>query len=60
MARLFFHYGLPFWGYDESESSTNQGLSLGFLWWHVKKHLDMEKVILENASQNDTLSCPMI
>ncbi|XP_070040879.1 uncharacterized protein [Nicotiana tomentosiformis] len=47
-------------GHDESESSTNQGLFLGFLRWHGDKHPDVGKVILENAPQNDALTCPMI
>ncbi|XP_060202974.1 uncharacterized protein LOC132631416 [Lycium barbarum] len=60
VARLLLHYGLPFRGHDESESSTNQGFFLGFLRWHGDKHPDVGKVILENAPQNDTLTCPMI
>ncbi|XP_016498890.2 uncharacterized protein LOC107817546 [Nicotiana tabacum] len=60
VARLLLLYGLPFRGHDESESSTNQGLFQGFLRWHEDKHPDMGKVILENAPQNDTLTCPII
>nr|XP_009777610.1 PREDICTED: zinc finger MYM-type protein 1-like [Nicotiana sylvestris] len=60
VARLLLLYGLPFRGHDESESSTNQGLFLGFLRWHGDKHPDVGKVILENAPQNDTLTCPII
>ncbi|XP_075076770.1 uncharacterized protein LOC107819162 [Nicotiana tabacum] len=60
VARLILLYGLAFRGHDESESSTNQGLFLGFLRWHEDKHPDMGKVILENAPQNDTLTCPII
>ncbi|XP_016508382.2 uncharacterized protein LOC107825966 [Nicotiana tabacum] len=60
VARLLLLYGLPFRGHDESESSTNQGLFLGFLQWHGDKHPDVGKVILENAPQNDTLTCPII
>ncbi|XP_060202957.1 uncharacterized protein LOC132631399 [Lycium barbarum] len=60
VARLLLHHGLPFRGHDESESSTNQGFFLGFLRWHGDKHPDVGKVILENAPQNDTLTCPMI
>ncbi|XP_009623813.1 uncharacterized protein LOC107796554 [Nicotiana tabacum] len=60
VARLLLLYGLPFRGHDESESSTNQGLFLGFLQWHGDNHLDVGKAILENAPQNDTLTCPMI
>ncbi|XP_060195472.1 uncharacterized protein LOC132624761 [Lycium barbarum] len=60
VARLLLHHGLPFRGHDESESSTNQGFFLGFLRWHGDKHPDMGKVILENAPQNNTLTCPMI
>ncbi|XP_075098040.1 uncharacterized protein LOC107788001 [Nicotiana tabacum] len=58
--RLLLLYGLPFRGHDESESSTNQGLFLGFLRWHGDKHPDVGKVILKNTPQNDTLTCPMI
>ncbi|KAK4738470.1 hypothetical protein R3W88_002167 [Solanum pinnatisectum] len=46
--------------HDESESSINQGFFLGLLRWHGDKHPDEGKVILENATQNDTLTCPMI
>ncbi|XP_019251298.1 PREDICTED: zinc finger MYM-type protein 1-like [Nicotiana attenuata] len=60
VARLLLHHGLPFRGHEESESSTNQGLFLSFLRWHGDKHPDVGKVILENAPQNDTLTCPMI
>ncbi|XP_070047231.1 uncharacterized protein [Nicotiana tomentosiformis] len=60
VARLLLLYGLPFRGHDESESSTNQGLFLGFLRWHGDKHPDVGKVILENTPQNDTLTCLMI
>nr|XP_009803107.1 PREDICTED: zinc finger MYM-type protein 1-like [Nicotiana sylvestris] len=60
VARLLLLYGLPFRGHDESESSTNQGLFLGFLRWHGDKHPDVGKTILENAPQNDTLTCPII
>ncbi|XP_009624742.2 uncharacterized protein [Nicotiana tomentosiformis] len=60
VARLLLLYGLPFRGHDESESSTNQGLFLGFLRWHGDKHPDVGKVILKNTPQNDTLTCPMI
>ncbi|XP_009615395.2 uncharacterized protein [Nicotiana tomentosiformis] len=60
VARLLLLYGLPFRGHDESESSTNQGLFLGFLRWHGDKHPDVGKVKLENAPQNNTLTCPMI
>ncbi|XP_015159887.1 zinc finger MYM-type protein 1-like [Solanum tuberosum] len=60
VSRLLLQYGLPFRGHDESESSINQGFFLGFLRWHGDKHLDVGKVILENAPQNDTLTCPMI
>ncbi|XP_009600418.2 uncharacterized protein [Nicotiana tomentosiformis] len=60
VARLLLLYGLPFRGHDESESSTNQGLFLGFLRLYGDKHTDVGKVILENAPQNDTLTCPMI
>ncbi|XP_075091691.1 uncharacterized protein LOC142171880 [Nicotiana tabacum] len=60
VAILLLHHGLLFRGHYESEYSTNQGLFLSFLWWHKDKHLDVGKVILENAPQNDTLTCPMI
>lgn len=60
VARLLLHHGLPFQGHDESEYSTNQGLFLSFLRWHGDKYPDVGKVILENAPQNDTLTCPMI
>ncbi|XP_075085047.1 uncharacterized protein LOC142168284 [Nicotiana tabacum] len=60
VARLLLLYGLPFRGHDESETSTNKGLFLGFLRWHGDKHPDVGKVILENAPQNDTLTCHMI
>ncbi|XP_070029370.1 uncharacterized protein [Nicotiana sylvestris] len=60
VARLLLLYGLPFRGHDESESSTNQGLFQGFLRWHGDKHPDVGKTILENAPQNDTLTCPII
>ncbi|KAK4717543.1 hypothetical protein R3W88_015881 [Solanum pinnatisectum] len=60
VSRLLLQYGLPFRGHDESESSINQGFFLGLLRWHGDKHPDVGKVILENAPQNDTLTCPMI
>ncbi|XP_047270393.1 uncharacterized protein LOC107874154 [Capsicum annuum] len=60
VARLLLYYGLPFRGHDESESSSNQGYFLIFLRWHRDNHLDVGKVILEKAPQNDTLTCPMI
>ncbi|XP_070042930.1 uncharacterized protein [Nicotiana tomentosiformis] len=60
VARLLLLYELPFRGHDKSESSTNQGLFLGFLRWHGDKHPDVGEVILEKAPQNDTLTCPMI
>ncbi|KAM3266849.1 zinc finger MYM-type protein 1-like [Capsicum annuum] len=60
VARLLLYYGLPFRGHHESESSSNQGYFLGFLWWHGDSHPDVGKVILEKAHQNDTLTCPMI
>ncbi|KAH0648628.1 hypothetical protein KY285_033876 [Solanum tuberosum] len=60
VSRLLLQYGLPFRGHDESESSINQGFFLGFLRWHGDKHPNVGKVILENAPQNDTLTCPMI
>ncbi|KAG5605674.1 hypothetical protein H5410_027166 [Solanum commersonii] len=60
VSRLLLQYGLPFRGHDESESSINQGFFLGFLRWHRDRHLDVGKVILKNAPQNDTLTCPMI
>ncbi|XP_049414539.1 uncharacterized protein LOC125877237 [Solanum stenotomum] len=61
VSRLLLQYGLPFRGHDESEFSINQGfLFLGFLRWHGDKHPDVGKVILENAPQNDTSTCPMI
>ncbi|KAG5604765.1 hypothetical protein H5410_026257 [Solanum commersonii] len=43
---------------DESESSINQGF-LGFC-DGTGQTSDVGKVILENAPQNDTLTCPMI
>ncbi|KAM3245897.1 hypothetical protein P3L10_007664 [Capsicum annuum] len=60
VTRLLLYYGLPFRGHDESESSSNQGYFLEFLRWHGDNHPDVEKVILEKAPQNDTLTCPMI
>ncbi|XP_015159843.1 uncharacterized protein [Solanum tuberosum] len=60
VSRLLLQYGLPFRGHDESESSINQGFFLGFLRRHGDKHPDVGKVILKNAPQNDTLTCPMI
>ncbi|XP_009613943.2 uncharacterized protein [Nicotiana tomentosiformis] len=60
VARRLSHHGLPFRDHDESEYSTNQILFLSFLRWHGDKHPDVGKVIIENAPQNDTLTCPMI
>ncbi|XP_049386429.1 uncharacterized protein LOC125850608 [Solanum stenotomum] len=60
VSRLLLQYGLPFRGHDESESSINQDFFLGFLRWLGDKHPDVGKVILENAPQNDMLTCPMI
>ncbi|KAG5586379.1 hypothetical protein H5410_046813 [Solanum commersonii] len=60
VSRLLLQYGLPFRGHDESESSINQSCFLEFLRWHGDKRSYVEKVILENAPQNDTLTCPMI
>ncbi|XP_047260139.1 zinc finger MYM-type protein 1-like [Capsicum annuum] len=60
VARLLLYHGLPFRGHGESEASTNQSYFLGFLRWHGDKHPDVEKVILEKAPQNDTLTCPII
>ncbi|XP_047270304.1 zinc finger MYM-type protein 1-like [Capsicum annuum] len=60
VARLLLYHELSFRGHDESEASTNQGYFLEFLRWHGDKHPDVEKVILEKAPQNDTLTCPMI
>ncbi|KAM3303301.1 hypothetical protein P3S67_014331 [Capsicum chacoense] len=60
VARLLLYYELSFRGHEESESSSNQGYFLGLLRWHGDNHPDMEKVILEKAPQNDTLTCPMI
>ncbi|XP_070026207.1 uncharacterized protein [Nicotiana sylvestris] len=54
VARLLLLYGLPFRGHDESESSTNQGLFLGFLRWHGDKHPDVGKDII-NACAKETL-----
>ncbi|KAK4716118.1 hypothetical protein R3W88_014456 [Solanum pinnatisectum] len=60
VSRLLLQYELPFRGHDESESSINQGFFLRLLRWHGDKHPDVGKVMLENAPQNDTLTCPMI
>ncbi|XP_027767933.1 uncharacterized protein LOC114074273 [Solanum pennellii] len=60
VSRLLLQYGLPFRGLDESKSSTNQGFFLGFLRWHGDKHLNVENLILENAPQKETLTCPII
>ncbi|KAK4720078.1 hypothetical protein R3W88_018416 [Solanum pinnatisectum] len=60
VSRLLLQYELPFRGHDESEPSINQGFFLEFLRWHGDKHRDVGKVILQNAPQNDTLTCPMI
>ncbi|KAM3236184.1 hypothetical protein P3L10_016221 [Capsicum annuum] len=60
VARLLLYHGLSFRGHDKSEASTNQDYFLGFLRWHGDKHPGVEKVILQKAPQNDTLTCPMI
>lgn len=60
VSRLLLQYELSFRAHDNSECLTNQEFFLGFFQWHGDKHPDVEKLVLENAPQNDTLTCSMI
>ncbi|TMW83581.1 hypothetical protein EJD97_001281, partial [Solanum chilense] len=60
VSTLLLQYELSFRAHDDSEFLTNQDFFLGFLQWRGDKHPDVEKLVLENASQNDTLTCSMI
>ncbi|XP_015167797.1 zinc finger MYM-type protein 1-like [Solanum tuberosum] len=45
---------------DKHSQKLKNEYRMRFLRWHGDKHPNVGKVILENAPQNDTLTCPMI
>lgn len=57
VSKFFLQYGLPFWGHDKSESSTNQAFLIRL---HGDKNSNVRKVILENSPQNKILTSPVI
>ncbi|XP_009628742.2 uncharacterized protein [Nicotiana tomentosiformis] len=60
VAKFLLISGFPFRGHDESEESEYKGGFLELLKWHGDRHLDVGRVILRHAPQNDVMICPTI
>nr|XP_016443546.1 PREDICTED: uncharacterized protein LOC107768895 [Nicotiana tabacum] len=60
VVRFLLRNGLSFRGHNESEDSKYKGLFLELLEFHGDKHLDVGKVILHKATNNDMMICPAI
>ncbi|XP_024634822.2 zinc finger MYM-type protein 1-like [Medicago truncatula] len=58
--RLVLKQGLPFRGHDEKIESSNQGNFLELLRWFAKRKNKVKRVVLENAPENDKMTCPSI
>ncbi|XP_049374828.1 uncharacterized protein LOC125839897 [Solanum verrucosum] len=59
VVRLLVKQGLAFRGHDESKLSLNRNF-LEILSFYAQKYDDVRKFVLENAPQNDQMTCPKI
>ncbi|XP_049414568.1 uncharacterized protein LOC125877264 [Solanum stenotomum] len=60
VVRLLVRQGLAFRGHDESKLSLNRGNFLEILSFYAQKCDEVRKFVLENAPQNDQMTCPKI
>ncbi|XP_049343925.1 uncharacterized protein LOC125808251 [Solanum verrucosum] len=60
VVRLLVKQGLAFRGHDESKLSLNRGNFLEILSFYAQKCDEVRKFVLENAPQNDQMTCPKI
>jgi len=60
VVRLLVKQGLAFRGHDESKLSLNRGNFLEILSFYAQKCDEVHKFVLENAPQNDQMTCPKI
>ncbi|CAN1291988.1 Zinc finger MYM-type protein 1 [Linum perenne] len=58
--KFLLHNGLPFRGHDESEFSSNKGCFLELLEFHARGRDSIQRVVLENAPQNQRMTSPDI
>ena len=58
--KLLLRQGLPCRGHDETKSSLNKGNFLELLSWLADNFEEVNKVVLNNAPKNCTLTCPKI
>jgi hypothetical protein len=58
--RFLLHQGLACHGHDESEESKNKGNFLELLNWLARNNEEVDKVVLNNAPGNCTLTSPKI
>ncbi|KAG5569788.1 hypothetical protein H5410_059554 [Solanum commersonii] len=58
--RLLVKQGLAFRDHDESKLSLNRGNFLEILSFYAQKCDEVRKFVLENAPQNDQMTCPKI
>ncbi|XP_049367126.1 uncharacterized protein LOC125832037 [Solanum verrucosum] len=60
VVRLLVKQGLAFRGHYESKLSLNRGNFLAILSFYAQKCDEVRKFVLENALQNDQMTCPKI
>ncbi|XP_059301575.1 uncharacterized protein LOC132053521 [Lycium ferocissimum] len=60
VTRFLLKQGMPFRGHDEGETSTKRGNFLELLKWYANRHDEVNKVVLENAPQNNMMIAPSI
>ncbi|XP_042448120.1 zinc finger MYM-type protein 1-like [Zingiber officinale] len=60
VTRFLLKQGLPFYGHDESLSSSNKGNFLELIEWYIQRNDEVAKTMNENAPGNNQMKSPTV